>query len=113
MAERSHRYERHYTDSLVGPLPAARAAYEQRSPVLHVDRLTTTPLLILHGDLDTVVPLTQSQVLVERVNVAGGRAELHVYAGEGHGFRQPPNQLDEYDRIGEFLARHVPIGSQP
>ncbi len=113
MAERSHRFERHYTDSLVGPLPAARAAYEQRSPVLHVDRLTATPLLILHGDLDAVVPLEQSQVLAERVNVAGGRAELHVYAGEGHGFRQPPNQLDEYARIGEFLARHVPIGSQP
>ena len=113
MAERSHRFERHYTDSLVGPLPAARATYEQRSPVLHIDRLTGMPLLLLHGDIDPVVPVEQSMVLAERVNTAGGDVQLHVYAGEGHGFRQPANQLDEYRRIGEFLQRHVPIGSQP
>jgi len=31
-----------------------------------------------------------------------------VYEGEGHGFRQPANQLDEYRRMGEFLDRVVP-----
>lgn len=113
MAERSHRFERHYTDGLVGPLPAAIDRYRRRSPVVHADRLAATPLLVLHGDLDPVVPLDQSRVLAQRVNAGGGSVELHVYEGEGHGFRQPANQLDEYRRIGAFLARHVPIGSQP
>ncbi|MDO8389363.1 MAG: prolyl oligopeptidase family serine peptidase [Actinomycetota bacterium] len=111
LAERSYRFERHYTDSLVGPLPAAEAVYRERSPVWHTDRLTRTPLLLLHGDADAVVPVEQSRVLAERVNALGGRVELHVYAGEGHGFRQPANQLDEYRRIGDFLARHVQIAS--
>ena len=113
MAERSHRFERHYTDGLVGRLPEAIDRYRRRSPVVHADRLAATPLLVLHGDLDPVVPLDQSRVLAERVNAAGGSVELHVYEGEGHGFRQPANQLDEYNRIGAFLARHVPIGSLP
>ena len=113
LAERSHRFERHYTDSLVGPLPAAAAEYRRRSPVWHTDRLTAIPMLLLHGDLDPVVPVQQSRVLAERVNAAGGRVELHVYEGEGHGFRLAANQLDEYRRIGDFLARHLPIASRP
>ncbi|MCE9622899.1 MAG: S9 family peptidase [Actinomycetia bacterium] len=109
LAERSHRYERHYTDSLIGPLPAALDVYRERSPILHADQFAATPLLILHGDADPVVPVEQSSVFAERVRAAGGDVELHVYEGEGHGFRQRANQLDEYGRIAGFLARHVPL----
>ncbi|MSV80239.1 MAG: prolyl oligopeptidase family serine peptidase [Actinobacteria bacterium] len=112
LAERSHRFERHYTDSLVGPLPEHEETYRVRSPVWHTDRLAHVPLLLLHGDADPVVPVEQSRVLAERTNAVGGRVELHVYEGEGHGFRQLPNQLDEYRRIADFLARHVPVASR-
>ncbi len=111
LAERSHRFERHYTDSLVGPLPAAISLYRERSPALHADRCTLTPLLLLHGAADAVVPVQQSMVFTQRVTTAGGEAELHVYDGEGHGFRQPANQVDEYHRIEAFLARCVPVAS--
>ncbi|MEI7548147.1 MAG: prolyl oligopeptidase family serine peptidase, partial [Actinomycetota bacterium] len=111
LAERSYRFERHYTDSLVGSRPAADDLYRERSPVWHTDRLTATPMLLLHGDVDPVVPVEQSRVLAERVNAAGGQVELYVYTGEGHGFRQTVNQLDEYRRIGDFLAVHVPVAS--
>ena len=36
-----------------------------------------------------------------------GIVALCVYEGEGHGFRQPEHQLDEYRRIGGFIAEHV------
>ena len=48
-----------------------------------------TPLLVLHGDTDPVVPVEQSRAFVERCVAAGGDVELVVYEGEGHGFRQP------------------------
>lgn len=105
LAERSHRFERHYTDTLVGPLPEFADVARRRSPAQHADRFAHTPLLVLHGDVDPVVPVEQSRVFVERVRAAGGDATLHVYEGEGHGFRQQPNQLDEYRRVEEFLAR--------
>jgi dipeptidyl aminopeptidase/acylaminoacyl peptidase len=111
MAERSHRFERHYTDTLVGPLPAAAGVMRERSPLFFAHRLVDTPLLLLHGDLDPVVPVEQSRVLAERVRASGGHAELHVYAGEGHGFRQRANQSDEFHRIEEFLSRQVRVAS--
>ena len=107
LAERSHRFEQHYTDSLVGPLPDSAQLYHDRSPVNFAARLTTTPLLVMHGDSDPVVPVDQSTAFVERCRGAGGDVELVVYEGEGHGFRKPENQLDEYRRMQGFLATHV------
>ena len=107
LAARSYRFEQHYTDSLVGPLPDAAQLYLARSPVNFVDRLTATPLLVMHGDSDPVVPVDQSTAFVERCRAAGGDVELVVYEGEGHGFRKPENQLDEYRRMQGFLATHV------
>jgi len=104
LAERSHRFERHYTDTLVGPLPAATATARDRSPAFHGMRFTRTPLLLLHGDADPVVPVEQSRQFVDAVRAAGGNATLHVYEGEGHGFRQRDHQLDEYRRVEEFLT---------
>jgi dipeptidyl aminopeptidase/acylaminoacyl peptidase len=111
MAERSHRFERHYTDSLVGPLPESATVMRERSPLSFAQLLVRTPLLVLHGDVDPVVPVHQSRVLVERVRAAGGVVELHVYPGEGHGFRQRDHQLDEFHRIEGFLSRHVRVAS--
>jgi dipeptidyl aminopeptidase/acylaminoacyl peptidase len=109
LAGRSHRFERHYTDTLVGRLPDMVDEYRARSPIVHPHRYVATPILLLHGATDPVVPVEQSQVFAERLRAAGGEIELCVYEGEGHGFRQRANQLDEYDRIARFLARRVPL----
>lgn len=107
LAQRSHRFERHYTDSLVGVLPEAAHDYHDRSPLHFADELALTPLLLMHGDSDPVVPVEQSIALAARCREAGANVELVVYEGEGHGFRQPDNQLDEYRRMQAFLSRHL------
>ena len=108
LAERSHRFERHYTVSLVGDPadPSMADTYRMRSPVWFAHRITT-PLLVFHGDDDPVVPVGQSRLLVERMKASGADVELCVYPGEGHGFRQRHHQLDEYARTEAFLSRHV------
>ncbi len=113
LAERSHRFERHYTHTLVAPLPASPAdtiTYIERSPVTFASRIRT-PLLVFHGDADPVVPIEQSRALVDRIIEGGGTVELCVYEQEGHGFRDPEHQLDEYQRIERFLGEH--IGADP
>ena len=112
LAERSHRFERHYTDGLVGPLPQTAELHRERSPLHHVERYVSTPLLVLHGENDPVVPVDQSLSFVSRLAALGGIVELKVYAGEGHGFRRREHQLDEYHRISRFLDGHVRIASQ-
>ena len=66
---------------------------------------------MLQGEAAPVGPVEQSTMFADRVRAAGGEVELHVDEGEGHGFRQRANQLDEYVRIAGFLACHVPLAS--
>lgn len=42
------------------------------------------PMLLIHGDADSLVPLQQSRRMVEAVRKAGGVAELVVKKGGGH-----------------------------
>ncbi|MCU1397594.1 MAG: peptidase family protein [Acidimicrobiales bacterium] len=108
LSERSHRFERHYTHHLVGPVPEVAPAdgpYVDRSPVSFAARITT-PLLMFHGEVDPVVPVEQSRVMATRIAEANGIVALVTYPDEGHGFRQRDHQLDEYRRTMSFLADH-------
>jgi acetyl esterase/lipase len=53
------------------------------SPALLVDR-KQPPFLIIHGDADPIVPLRQSEILVEALKKQGGSAELIVKKGGTH-----------------------------
>ena len=111
LAEVDYRYEAHYCDSLVGPLPDAAPAYRDRSPIHRAERITD-PLLVLQGDRDEVVPLEQSRAMVERLTELGRSVELHVYEGEGHGWGRSATVIDELTRTESFLERHVLRRSQ-
>jgi acetyl esterase/lipase len=53
------------------------------SPLHRVEK-PMIPFLLIHGDADPVVPLSQSKKLVEAITKAGGSAELIVKPGGGH-----------------------------
>ncbi|HLK42977.1 MAG TPA: S9 family peptidase, partial [Thermoleophilia bacterium] len=104
--ETTHRFEAHYTAILVGDLPAAASAYRDRSPV-NLAASIQSPLLILQGDADKVVPPAQSQAIADRLRALGREVELHFYEGEGHGWLRPETIEDELVRTESFLTRHV------
>ena len=78
------------------------------APVVIDPSRMVRPVLMLHGDRDPVVPVSHSIDFARRAAECDADVELHVYEGEGHGFRQPANQTDEFARIEAFLARIVP-----
>jgi dipeptidyl aminopeptidase/acylaminoacyl peptidase len=104
--ETTHRFEAHYLHSIVGPLPEAADRYRDRSPVTVAERITS-PLLILQGEADEVVPVEQSRAIAARLVALGRTVELHTYPGEGHGWLRPETMIDELERIDSFLRRHV------
>ncbi|MBA2282653.1 MAG: S9 family peptidase, partial [Acidimicrobiia bacterium] len=107
LAAATHRFERHYTDTLVGPRADALDELTLRSPLAQVAHIQA-PLLLLHGAADPVVPVGQTRALAARLEALGRTVELHVYDGEGHGWGRPPVVIDEIERIERFLDRHVP-----
>ncbi|MGH9122432.1 MAG: alpha/beta hydrolase family protein, partial [Acidimicrobiales bacterium] len=106
LASVTYRYEAHYMDGMVGPLPNAADLYRARSPISRADAIRE-PLLVLHGSADKVVPAAQSAALVDALRRGGAVVEHHVYPDEGHGWSQPATRADELDRIEDFLNRHV------
>jgi dipeptidyl aminopeptidase/acylaminoacyl peptidase len=106
LAEATHRYESRYLDRIVGPLPQAADRYQERSPVNQVERMDT-PLLVLQGDDDEVVPKAQADALVEGLRRRQVPVEYHVYEGEGHGWSRPEAVADELERADAFLTRWV------
>ncbi len=108
LSARSHRFEAHYTVSLVGPLDD-EDLYRERSPLSYAD-LIDVPLLVMHGDQDPVVPIDQSEALVDTIRGAGGEVTFQVMEGEGHGFRSPEHKLLEYRLIADFLSGIVRRG---
>lgn len=57
----------------------------QMSPIYHVSP-DDAPTLIIHGDADKVVPLQQSNVMIEKLKKAGVACTLQVKRGNGHGW---------------------------
>jgi len=103
LADVTHRFEAHYTDTLVGD-KADQRLFVELSPINRAEQITK-PLLIFHGSDDPVVPLEQSKRLVDR---ASDVVTLVVYEGEGHGFRDSANTRDELKRTAAFLRDSVP-----
>jgi dipeptidyl aminopeptidase/acylaminoacyl peptidase len=108
LAVHSHRFEQHYSATLIGPPGDAEAdaVAVANSPQFYADRIVA-PLLVLHGTADPVVPVGQSVELVGRIRAAEGPVEFHLFDGEGHGFRGPAKR-SEYLLAEEFLDRCVP-----
>ncbi|MCZ7530388.1 MAG: prolyl oligopeptidase family serine peptidase [Acidimicrobiia bacterium] len=106
LAAATHRFEAHYTDSLVGTLPDAAEIYRDRSPMTRAGSIAV-PLLILQGADDPAVPRPQTDAFVRAARESGVDVDYRVYDGEGHGFSDPATVVDELGRTEAFLARHV------
>jgi dienelactone hydrolase len=90
LAHDTHKFESRYLDSLIGPYPAARDVYRQRSPIHFTDRLSCA-LILFQGLEDKVVPPNQSEMMAAAVRKKGLPVAYVTFAGEQHGFRKAEN----------------------
>ncbi|MBT9258217.1 MAG: alpha/beta fold hydrolase [Clostridiales bacterium] len=85
-----------------------RELFMDRSPVIHLRNLRD-PLLILHGEADPRVPVSQSEELVALIRELRPDADVFYrsYPGEGHGFRLPETRYDAWANILGFLNKYL------
>lgn len=86
----THKFESRYLENLVGPYPARRDLYVERSPIHFVDRLTC-PLILFQGLEDEIVPPDQSRKMYEAVKSKKLPVAYLEFEGEQHGFRKAVN----------------------
>ncbi len=104
LARDTHKFESRYLDRLVAPYPAGMAVYRERSPIHSVDRLST-PLLVLQGADDMVVPVAQAEEIVAALRRREVPHAYLLFEGEGHGFRQAQNIRRSLEAELSFYAQ--------
>jgi dipeptidyl aminopeptidase/acylaminoacyl peptidase len=80
--------------------------YFEASPVNYADSINT-PLLIMHGDIDNVVPFSQSQEFYNLFNEKEKIVDLIKYEEEGHGWSKKETKIDSYKRMEEWFERYL------
>lgn len=100
----THKAESRYPFGLVGPWPEAKDVYRQRSPLFHLDRLST-PMLILQGMEDKVVPPNQAFAMADAVRAAGKPLAVIAFENEGHGFRRMASRRIALEAELSFLEQ--------
>ncbi|PZS10997.1 MAG: S9 family peptidase [Chloroflexi bacterium] len=76
------------------------------SPINHVDRIRA-PLMVIHGDNDPRVPLSEAEQIVQALVARGQPVEFLHVADEGHGIIKLANKLQAYPAVGSFLDRFL------
>jgi acetyl esterase/lipase len=92
---------------------ATEEAARLASPVAHVGE-HYPPTFLLHGTEDRVVPPSASMVMYEALVAADRPVEMHLYAGQPHGFAGGPEFIDLCaSEIAHFLNRvFAPVSTE-
>jgi dienelactone hydrolase/catechol 2,3-dioxygenase-like lactoylglutathione lyase family enzyme len=91
---------RDYLDDLCGPegLPV-------RSPILRVAQVDV-PVLLIHGDRDENVPVSQTTAMAEALRSHGKEVETFLVAGATHYFSDKENGIARRT-LFDFMRRHL------
>jgi len=92
----------------------AQDLYWDRSPMKYVGNVKT-PTMIMHGQVDTRVPIAQAQEFYQALVERKVPVEFVVYPRENHGFTEPRHQLDRVRRYVKFFSKYLgaPLVTEP
>jgi dipeptidyl aminopeptidase/acylaminoacyl peptidase len=83
-----------------------RALLEDISPLAKADRIDV-PLLVVHGEHDTNVPIGEAHQIVRVLRELGRPVEYLEIAAEGHVFRRADSRKVLAAAMVRFLDRHL------
>jgi len=115
LAQDTHKFEARYCDRLVAPWPEGEAIYAARSPINRTEALET-PMIVLQGDADPVVPKSQSDAVIAALAANGVPHAYLVFPGVAHGFRDAETIVTALESELSFFCQILgiePAGDLP
>jgi dipeptidyl aminopeptidase/acylaminoacyl peptidase len=100
----THKFESRYLETLVGPWPAEKQRYLDRSPALHAERITV-PVLVEQGAEDRVVPPAEAERIVDALFERRVPHAYLLFPGEDHGFRSRDAIIASFSAELSFYAQ--------
>lgn len=85
-----------------------RGMLHELSPLQHVERIVA-PLLVVHGELDTNVPIGEARQIVAALRAHNQVVDYLELAGEGHEYRRTDSRLLLIERMVAFLREHLGV----
>lgn len=76
------------------------------SPLNHVERIIR-PVLVVHGELDTNVPIGEARQLVAALRALDRPVEYLQLDGEGHEYRRAASRIALIETVTRFLVREL------
>ncbi|CAM2824402.1 S9 family peptidase [Actinomyces slackii] len=104
LARTTHKFESHYIGQLLGTEDPNDPLMAERSPINQVEAITT-PLLLLQGSEDPIVPAEQATLMYEALRAKGSPVALEIFHGEGHGFRLAASIRRHYETELSFFRQ--------
>jgi dipeptidyl aminopeptidase/acylaminoacyl peptidase len=89
-----------------GPHFAKAANYEKHNPVNHVDQWKT-PMLVVHGQLDYRVPVTQGIAAFTALQRQGIPSKFLYFPDENHWVLKPHNSVQWHSEVNQWLHRYL------
>jgi dipeptidyl aminopeptidase/acylaminoacyl peptidase len=80
--------------------------YQANSPHLHIGQIRT-PMLVIHGNKDYRVPISEALRLWWDLSSRGAQAKFLYFPDENHWILTPGNARIWYETVFAFLAEHV------
>ena len=93
-------------DCYLGSVTEQVDAHWRLSPIRSIKQ-ATTPTLILHGESDSRVPVSQAYELYEGLKAVGVETQMVAYPRGGHVMQERSQQIDVMERVVGWYDRHL------
>ncbi|MEN5061944.1 S9 family peptidase [Luteimonas sp. TWI1416] len=95
-----------YLPGYFGNVLEQRALYDRNSPIRSAQHVTV-PVLVLHGEDDRRVPISQGEQFHRALLVNGTPVEMVRYPRGPHWFEAREHERDVLERVLDWLDRHL------
>ncbi len=89
-----------------GPYFEVPANYEKHNPVNHVDQWQT-PMLVIHGQLDYRIPVTQGIAAFTALQRRGIASKFLYFPDENHWVLKPNNSVQWHNEVNSWLHEYL------